>query len=366
VRPCFAWACGESQKELNLSFVGPTSKALNQLKAEVREVGLRWRDVEARLPDWAADAAHSEAGRIELGGFIARHFGLRLREGGGFEPLPLPNALFKLHGATSASDVEGARSYATAVAKLVAKGVRTAWSGMPRDPAHFRELALKAAGQRTCLDFESLIEASWQLGIPVIHLPILPVEGRKPDGLVTFVAGRPAIVLAKSHSCYEWLTFILAHELGHVGRSHLNPVEGAAIVDEQVSLSGEITLSDDDGSADMQEQEANAFASAVLMPGGNIRLSTPWPVAAKLAEQAVAYAKPRQLNPVHVLLNAAKFSSTSQRSAYPLCGAAVKILHESLDPRGAVGICRDVARRHLALDDFRPDTAEFLEKLEVV
>jgi hypothetical protein len=324
--------------------------------------------VRAALPEWASEAVHHEAGRIELEGFVARHFGYRLRSDGGFEPAALPQAVFKVRRDTDPSDVVAARGYGTAVARAVARATRTPWNGMPPDAAGLRALALEAADGRGWVDFAALVEASWRLGIPVIHLPELPVGGRKPDGLATFVGGRPVAVLLKSQSLAEWMVFILAHELGHVALGHLSHDDGAAVVDEKVSLADEEPAAAGAGAQDDQEREANAFASAVLVPGGTqLTLGPPpWRNAEGLAVLAIQFGKAQGICPGHAVLNAVKNSTRGGKTPFALGMAALKVLHQTMDARTTAEVCRDAARRHLDLDEIRPDTAEFLERVGVV
>lgn len=320
------------------------------------------------MPDWASDAVYHEAGRIELEGFVARHFGYRLCADGGFEPAALPQAVFKVRRDTNPADVVAARGYATAVARAVALATRAPWTGMPSDASGLRVLALEAADGRGWVDFAALVEASWRLGVPVIDLPDLPVSGRKPDGLATFVGGRPVAVLLKSQPLAEWMVFILAHELGHMALGHLSHDEGAAVVDEKVSLANEEPATSWTGPEDSQERDANAFASAVLVPGGKqLTLGPPpWRNAEGLASQAIQFGRKHGICPGHAVLNAVKNSTRGGKKPFALGMAALKVLHQTMDARTTAEVCRDAARRHLDLNDVRPDTAEFLEKVGIV
>lgn len=322
----------------------------------------------AALPAWACDAIHHEAGRIELEGYVARHFGYRFRPDVGFEPAALPPAVFKVRRDTDPADVVAARGYATAVARSVARATRTPWTGMPPDAAGLRVRALEAADGRGWVDFAALVEASWRLGIPVIDLPELPVLGRKPDGLATFVGGRPVAVLLKSQPLAEWMVFILAHELGHMALGHLSHHEGAAVVDEKVSLSDEAPTPIWVGPEDDQERDANAFASAVLVPGGTqLTLGPPpWRNAEALAALAIQFGRKHGICPGHAVLNAVKNTTRGGKKPFALGMAALKVLHQTMDARTTAEVCRDAARRHLDLNAVRPDTAEFLEKVGVV
>ena len=219
-------ACRNECWEPPLNLARRQPDPFSELRTHTRAVGLDWGKVRAALPECTSSAVHHETGRIEVEGFIARHFGYRLRPDGGFEPAALPQAVFKVRRDTDPADVVAARGYGTAVAHAVARATRTPWNGMPPDAAGLRRLALEAADGRGWVDFAALVEASWRLGIPVIYLPELPVAGRKPDGMATFVGGRPVAVLLKSQSLAEWMVFILAHELGVVDLAREQPPAG--------------------------------------------------------------------------------------------------------------------------------------------
>jgi len=262
-----------------------------------------------------------------------------------------------------------ARSYATAVARAIAPGVTAPWIPLMRDPSDLRSLALALSDGRDRVDFEALVEASWQLGVPVLHLPEIPVGGKKPDGMVTFVAGRPVVILLKAVKLAEWMVFILAHELGHIAMGHLGTLDGAAVVDEKVSLAEEGTpASGPTDGGDTEEVEANAYASGVLVPGGEqITLGNPpWPVAGRLADLALNFGQMNKVSPGHAVLNAANHSPRDGHPPFALGIKAAQVLAERLGTSSTAETCRAAAQRHLNLDKLRPDTIEFLEKLEAI
>ncbi len=357
----------ETPRSRPLNHVTDSAKNLKSLKRQVTQIGLKWSCVKATLPDWAEEAAAHRTGLLELEAFVARHYGFRLAEGGGYEAGHLPAARFKKRTAAPDAALAGARSFATAVARAVARGATTRWTGLPGQADGMRRLALEAAAGRGWVDFAALVEASWNAGIPVVHLPDAPCETKKPDGLVTFVSGRPVVVLMKNESMAEWMVFVLAHELGHVAKGHLRPDEGAAIVDEKVRLEEEGAGASAHGGGDAEEAEANAYATGVLLPGGRQLVLEEWPKAEGLAEVALEFGRAHGICPGHAVLNAVM--NTSRRTGanlYGLGNKAVRILHRTMDARTTAEVCREAANRHLDLDALGPDTAEFLEKLKVL
>jgi Zn-dependent peptidase ImmA (M78 family) len=316
--------------------------------------------VRAFLPDWTDEALQHKAGFLEVQGFLARHLGLRLRPEGGFDKGILPHACFKLRAGTTPEAVSMARQVATSVARIIAQAMED-HNQVPSFAAdRVRELALASAqGNANWVDFPGLVEAAWEIGIPVVYLPNLGAQGKKPDGMVTYVAGRPVVVLLKKQECADWQLFTLAHELGHVSRGHLEPQEGAAIVDEKVNEpSGEASAPMDE-----QEAQANDFANDVLIPSGQLVLDGQWPKAVEFAAAAKEHGKEHGISPGHVVLNAVSNTSTN---LYGLAQATLRILADEAGARSTSDICREALVRRINLGSLRDDTAEFLEKLKVV
>jgi hypothetical protein len=186
--------------------------------------------------------------------------------------------------------------------------------------------------------------------------------------MVTFVAGRPVVVLLKNAKLAEWMVFILAHELGHVALGHLGTQEGAAVVDEKVSLAEEGDAASELVGGDVQESEANTYAGGVLVPGGEqITLGEPpWPVAERLADFALAFGRKNKVSPGHAVLNAANHSPRGGRPPFGLGIKAAQAVAGRLGTPSTAEVCRAAAQRHLNLIELKPDTVEFLEKLEAI
>lgn len=312
------------------------------------------------LPDWTDDALLHKAGVVEVRGFLARHLGLRLRPEGGFDKGLLPQACFKLRAGTTPEAVSMARQVATAVARLIAQSLEDAGPVPSFDASRIRELALSSThGSSDWVDFAGLVDAAWGIGIPVVYLPNVGAAGKKPEGMVTYVAGRPVVVLLKSQERADWQLFTLAHELGHIARGHLAPQEGAAVIDEKV----EEASGSSPTAMDEQEAQANAFANEVLTPAGQVFLDGQWPKAPEFAAAAKQHGKNHGISPGHVVLNAV--ANTSSKP-YALAGAALNILADDLGSRSTSEICRETLTRQIDLGSLREDTVEFLEKLKVV
>jgi len=338
--------------------VNNAAKLERELRTELADIGVAWRSLKLVLPDWIESAFESRSGLVELKTFLSRNAGLQLTPDGHLTTKDLPAACFKTNAATSVDQVTAARSMATACARLVAKATKTPYNRLPNEAAAFREKVLRQ-NDKQWIDLSMLLSACWAHGIPVLYMPSLPVQGRKMEGMVTFVSGRPVIILTKKVPHPDWLLFILAHEIGHLAKEHLPEGEGQAIVDDTV----EVKAGDD---RDQQEEEANKFATHLLAPGGKeVTIGKRLPVAAEFAAVAQKYGQDNGMAPGYVILNAVHNSSINGKKPYPLGQAALKLLLAE-DDSSAADLCRKALREHVDENLLRDDSIEFLEKLDVL
>ena len=340
-----------------LSEVVHNAKAMErQLRGELADLGIDWRSLRLTVPDWADVAFNSESGVLELRTFIARSIGLRVGADGRLTVRDLPPACFKTSAATSVEQVNAARVVATACARMIARELEQPYTEFPSSAAALRDEILRTR-KRPWIDLKGLLSICWAHGVPAIYLPTLPVTGRKMDGMVTYAAGRPVIVITKKVPHPDWLLFVLAHEIGHLAKGHLAQSEGEAIVDDTVDLAGA-------GARDVQESEANSFAAHLLAPKGmEVTLNGPLLAAPRLAAVASDYGKANAMAPGYVILNAAHNSKTSGRNLFPLAQAALRLLPSEGSVEEAF---RTTLTTHLDPDAFRSDTFEFLEKLGLI
>lgn len=311
------------------------------------------------MPDWLDEAFKSSSGTLELKSFLAKHFGFDVDREGSLVPRALPHAKFKTKAGTAHHEVEGARAIATACARLVAKATKPKWniqSNLYRNASAVRSCIIDRSADGW-VDFESLLGCCWDIGIPVLYLPNLPTEGKKMDGMVTYVAGRPVIVLTKKTNA-DWALFILAHEMGHVANHHLCFDEGDAIVDEAV---------DGGQTNDLLEQEANEYALNVITPNGNgIHIDARVPKAPQLASNAIEFGRKHGIHPGHVILSAVRHTHIGGKPPWPLGNAALKLLPEGIASRPVTELCKKAVDRNVDVELLRDDSVEFLEKLEVL
>jgi Zn-dependent peptidase ImmA (M78 family) len=341
-----------------IPLVNNAAQLEKELRAELADVGLAWRSLKLVLPDWIDTAFHSKSGLVELKTFLSRNAGLQLTADGHLTTRNLPAACFKTNAATSVDQVNAARSMATACARLIAKATKASYTRLPEVAGDFREKILKN-GNKSWIDMSMLLSACWAHGIPVLYMPSLPVEGRKMEGMVTFVSGRPVIILTKKVPHPDWLLFVLAHEIGHLAKGHLPEDEGQAIVDDTV----DVKAGDD---RDQQEEEANKFATHLLAPGGTeVRIGKRLPVAAEFAKVAQRYGSENGMAPGYVILNAVHNTLIDGKKPYALGQKALKLLATD-ENIGVAELCKNALRDNVDVDLLRDDSIEFLEKLDLL
>lgn len=241
-------------------------KATSQIYAALKTLGLSKIHVKALLPEWwSAEIEDTSDGASELAVIVSRRFNLDLHDlliGKATYKQEDIATVYKHAASTNKQALNPATQIAKALALAVLEGMKSPFLGVastaPEVEANVRKISPSGLP-----DLEAIAAYCWQIGIPVIPLAQLPTGLRKMDGAAMNLMGRPVIILSRNTTSKSWLSFILAHELGHIALGHL--VDGAAIID--VKLAQETTqLADSD--ADNQEEQANQFALTLL--GGTL------------------------------------------------------------------------------------------------
>ncbi|TAK90338.1 MAG: ImmA/IrrE family metallo-endopeptidase [Burkholderiaceae bacterium] len=328
----------------------PNSKAIYQT---VAGLGLSRAQVRRLLPSWWEPAMEEQAdGVIELAMHISRRLSLELSSLMAGHLVPkgaVANIAYKHRADADAGRLVAASYIASSLAQAITAALPTPFAELPADAASFRALAKKINGGGF-LNFDALLQLCWTHGIPVIPLPHLPVGVQKMDGAALALQDRPAIVLAKRKSSKAWLSFILAHEIGHIVLGHITP--GTTIID--VSLQDASTYATDTD-ADRQEAEADQFAMAVLggpeadqlIQSWNSRLS---PV--EMAVEARTASIKIDADPAHLIL---RYAFRTRRWAE--AAMALGFIQEDVDPQGA--LVSHLAE-HLDLDRVAPDLQDLV------
>lgn len=294
-------------------------------------MGLTRAQVRKLLPGWWDPAAEKSAdGASELAVHLSRRLSLDLQAltQGRLVPKGAVSRLaYKHSGNIPESSLASASYIASSLAQAVLSSLQEPYVPLPADTEVLRRRARELQGG--VLGFDGLLELCWSCGIPVIPLPNLPVGVRKMDGAALQVGDRPVIVLAKKKSSRAWLSFILAHEMGHIVRGHLRP--GASIVDISLQETSEYLA---ESSQDTQEAQADEFALNLLGGDQVEQEVSQWSAAAAPIELAV---KAREAS--------AKFKTEAGhfvlRNAFitkrwPEAIIALRFLSEDINPEAAL------------------------------
>lgn len=322
----------------------------------VGHLGLTKAQVRGLLPSWwAPEIETEEAGVTELGMYLSRRLSIDLAalfEGRVVPKGAVTQVAFK-HRSGAIPDKFVAASYiAASLAQAILDAFPVPYTPLPGDPEALRAAA-RAQSNEPLVGFDSLLALCWNSGIPVIPLPHLPVGLRKMDGAALRVGPRPVIVIAKRQSSRAWLSFILAHEIGHLALGHIAP--GSTLID--VALHESATYATD-SAQDADERAADEFALAAL--GGPdlaaaIASWSPRESAPGLAVAARQLGQRLGVEPGHIILRHA-FESKRWADATN----ALRFLSEDFDPASRL---LDQLRTRLELERLGDDVQELVENV---
>ena len=213
----------------------------------------------------------------------------------------------------------------------------------PKSGAIMREEIL-GMGKRW-VGFKELLEYSWSLGIPVLHVSGFPKSAKKPHCLTLKIKDRPVIVLCVKHNAPAWLLFILAHELGHVCLSHIE--NDGVLLDEDV----------EHNERDIEEDAANTFAIELLTGSSEPvfpSFDSGLPNARELALWAKETGLALRIDPGHLVLN--RIHSIGD-GYWDVANAALAILRAS---KGALDLVRRLTADRLDWSRLPEQSSRFL------
>lgn len=241
---------------------------MKQLRARLSKAGVKPKFLNGTvLPPWWEDSiADSPGGFREGASYVCARLGFSLsslldadRE---LAFIRGEGVKYKKAKGVSEADVCLATHYAMGVARALASAyLEESPAGEVPDPERLRDRLLQVS-DRPWVCLRHILDASWSLGVPVVHLRNLPAGAKKPDALTTMVGDRPVIVVLSQRRSPSWLAFIVAHELGHVHHQHLKP--GQTLVDEKIAKTSD----------EKDEIEANDFAVRLLTGFPNLGLNS--------------------------------------------------------------------------------------------
>lgn len=234
-----------TQTLINMKTLYQRLAQLGLPKGYVREHG---------LPDWWDPELEAEPGGVlKAAAYVSRRLNIDLGSLLSEERAPTFRMAcqpkFKTRIDTEREHLSASQSLALRVAELMSYACVPEYQGSIPSIAAIRDPILS---RQSYVDLNSVLDFCWSWGIPVVHFSDFPRNSRRFDGMVAWCDGRPVIVIAKNQRPTAWLLFILAHELGHIAKGHL---DGGSLVDMTI----------DPESQDSEELEANEFAVELLL-----------------------------------------------------------------------------------------------------
>ena len=232
----------------------PVKITISSISKQLRSLGIPRSLIETiGFPDWWHQGlAYNKQEIDRLLNFIAKRFLLSVDFSGNQEPTfafqEIAGLKFKLK--KNNSDPTLFTRVATGVADDIASLISNPYIPISNDPLYIRNWILQRSLR---VDLDGLLAFCWEHGIAVGHFNIeKTIKGMsKFDGMVAIRGDRPIILISSARKSEAWVSFILAHELGHIASGHL---QNGVLVDDEFG-GGEI---------DSEEVEADSFATRLL------------------------------------------------------------------------------------------------------
>ncbi|MBT8583002.1 ImmA/IrrE family metallo-endopeptidase [Polynucleobacter paneuropaeus] len=274
-----------------------------------------------------------------------------LSKGEFFPKGAVANISYKRNALVNPQDFQASTLIASSISNAIISSIKVPYQALPKNVWELNE-EIRAIGKGS-IDFDALLNYCWRKGVPVISLSNLPFGLKKMDGAALKVGDRPVIILAKKNNSKSWLSFILAHELGHIALGHLE--NNSSIVD--IALQQESTF-DSDNAGDSMELEADKFALNIL--GGPLAQETQerwgdFDSAITLATNARAAANLLGCSAGHLIL---RYAFRTKR--WPEAASALKFLREDFDAQKE--IVKSMASG-IAFDDLSNDVQDLIIRI---
>jgi len=300
------------------------------------------------LPDWWDDSiAETKAGFLQTIDIISNNLGINLAGLlSNSETINLKgSAIIKFKTAKNVEIPESSiwpRSLALRISELIEEVLMIEFQSLPTNASDIRE---EIIGNYKMISLETVLDYLWTHGIPVIYISEFPTSMNKMDGMIIDLFNRPIIIVSKTRKHDAWLLFIIAHELGHFIKGHLNQSENI-IYDTNIE-----TEQDD------EEKQANEFALEFLVGSTSPKFNIPnnFSSAFKLFNIVNKIGKELKLDPGIITLNFAYLTKN-----WALAGQTLNIIAPNAD---AVGKIKNRMKRHLNIEKTSEENADFLQRI---
>ena len=256
---------------------------------------------------------------------------------------------FRKNSGISVPDLEIAKNLALNAACIVTDSLSKPFVPAGRSGSLIRRAILNSGSPN--VGFSALLDYCWGSGIPVLHLSVFPNKCKKPSGIACLVNNRPAIVIIMNSKYPAWLLFILAHELGHIAKGHLD--QHPILIDNDIDR--------DDN--DRLEIEATNFAVDLLTGNSNTTYNSEHSfTGATLARESKKTSLRDEVDAGFIALNYAKTKSDSSKknSYFALGNSALQIIEPESNPVEAI---RRKMCKQLDWDEIGRDNSHFIRQI---
>ncbi|SDG95171.1 protein of unknown function [Microbacterium pygmaeum] len=209
---------------------------------------------------WSDDAVGSTSAEAELRFSLARKLGLSATSLLDDEPAFVMRGRASFKRATLGRQIDGLMltTVGHSLGMLIAAATTTPYRPLT-GAAAVREAVLSSSD---FVGLQDLTLLCWACGIPVVSQSVFPLSAKRMDAMTVVADGRPVILLARRTEYPAFLSFMVAHELGHIALGHVTEDEPIAdFSTEHIDLSDYDAAYDQD---DQDEADANAFALELL------------------------------------------------------------------------------------------------------
>jgi hypothetical protein len=224
------------------------------LRKKLRDAGLSKAAIDAAWPTWwSEEAASSLSAQAELRFAVSRKLGLSARslfDEGDATFVWEHNAKFKSYTGGTHAEQAAIVSFATSFARLILSARTDDRSFAIPAASELRKLFL---GNKGWIDLERMLAGCWSMGIPVVHLRVVPLSAKRMAAMAVRVGNQPVILLAKDYNTPAPIGFYLGHELGHLALGHVD--DGDVLIDMGNLL---------DSDSDAEEKAADEYALELL------------------------------------------------------------------------------------------------------
>lgn len=323
------------------------------LMGSFKELGLTAAQVRHFVPDWWDDeAAAEEGGLLELQILLARRLNVALDSLQAVAPKPQFQASTRRF-----KTVHPEGSTQLAVAAGVGHGVAHVLADACHVPVleellPASELRARILKKYSAVTLDGLCRWLWEHGIPVVHITNWPKQVRRPDAMCVRVGTRPVILVVRKEIAPARLTYLVAHEAGHVMSGHLKADNNAILVDDTLPVDEQGFAKDNDEKvADNYAMEllGGAALKAAFQSIGNQYEET------KLAAAALKASRGTSLDAGQVILGWARLTEN-----WKLAGLAMRYL---MTTGAAPVVVNDVAASYLDVDALSSDGVDHIARL---